>query len=272
MKIAVIGGGNMGAAFVRAFLEKRVVRPADVLIIEQQDLRRKTLAKEFGCKSAPKLDGMLGNYDLLLVAVKPQDFRALSLELKSRLKPKHLVLSIMAGVTLTSMRSLLGGHRKLVRCMPNLPVQIGMGMSVICAGAGVSRREVELVKELFDSAGSCIQVKQESLLDAATAVSGSGPAYVFYIIEHMLKAARELGFSSDEADLLVSQTFLGSLALWSSSESNAQELRSQVTSKGGTTEAALKRFESGHLGKTLIEGVKRACERCSELRAESRSK
>ena len=149
--------------------------------------------------------------------------------------------------------------------MPNIPTQIGMGMTVFTASANVDRKELFIIQNLINTTGKSVYVENEKLIDAATAISGSGPAYVFYFMQSMIKAAVDLGFNESEAELLVNQTFMGSVAIQNSYSLSNEEWIAKVASKGGTTESALRVFEKGILEKTIVEAVKAANDRALEL-------
>lgn len=267
LTLAVIGGGNMGAAFARAAVRNRLVAPERLLIIERDKDRRSALGAELSCRVEADLSGAISEAEIILLAVKPQDLGSCSQSLRGHLRERQIVLSVLAGITIEALQKSLDGHGAVVRCMPNTPAQIGTGMSVFCSDASVPAAAVERVVALLDAAGKTIRVQDESLLDAATAVSGSGPAYVFYFIEHYIRAARELGFSQEEARLLVGQTIAGALRLWIDGKESAEQLRAQVTSKGGTTEAGIAELERGRFGEVLREATKAARRRCKELLA-----
>lgn len=267
MKVSIIGGGNMGGAFAHAFVAKGVVRREELTIIEKRASRCEDLRRSLQCEVLSEMNPQVSESDVVVIAVKPQDMRSACGELKNFVKPAQAVISIMAGPTIALLSEQLGGHKSIVRAMPNLAATIGKGMTVFAAAPEVTDAQRKATAALFDAAGSSIMVEEESLIDAATAVSGSGPGFIFYLIEHFLEAAAELGFSEQDAKQMVAQTFEGSVALWSGSKHSASQLREQVTSKGGTTEAGLAEFETGKLGTTLVQGIKRACERCRELKS-----
>lgn len=170
----------------------------------------------------------------------------------------------MAGITLSTLESQLSCS-KIVRSMPNIPTQIGMGMTVFTASANVDRKELFIIQNLINTTGKSVYVENEKLIDAATAISGSGPAYVFYFMQSMIKAAVDLGFNESEAELLVNQTFMGSVAIQNSYSLSNEQWIAKVASKGGTTESALQVFNKGSLEITIIEAVKAANDRASEL-------
>ncbi len=270
MKLAIVGGGNMGGAFARACIEKEICAPNDLLIVEPVDLRRAELANLLGCQVEPAIGKHIANYAVVILAVKPAELNSAGKALQAQLSAKQLVISILAGCTVQSVSRALGGHTNVIRCMPNTPVQLGLGMSVYFAAPEVAKAGVKIVQEICEATGASFAVSDEKLIDAATAISASGPAYVYYFIEHFIKAAQGLGFSPDEAELLVGQTLTGSLGLWSASGESPQTLRERVTSKGGTTEAALTVFEARKIGDALVEGIERADARCRELQKETK--
>ncbi len=267
MQLALIGGGNMGSAILRALVEKQTFVPDDVLLVEPDRIKRVDVQETTGCRVLPKLNDQVGEYAMVLLAVKPQNASVLMETLAPLLTPEQLVISVMAGWTLESMRNSLR-HDRLVRVMTNTPAQIGEGMSVFFAEKSVGLSERDKVKLLFSSCGQCIEVGSEDAIDAATAVSGSGPAYMFYLGEQMMSSAESLGFTEADAQLLVRQTLLGSALLWLHRGATAGELKRQVTSPGGTTEAALACFESGKVGEHLRGGIRAAYQRAKELSGE----
>ena len=180
------------------------------------------------------------------------------------LLPHQLVISVMAGISLKNMRGALR-QAKLVRVMPNIPTVIAEGMSVIFASKEVDKKELKCVKTLFSSCGTCLEAKDENGIDAATAISGSGPGYLFFFAEQMTTSAKSLGFSEKEAQLLVQKTILGATLLWESQQSSPETLRKQVSSPGGTTLAALSHFQSENVDQSIKDGIQQAYLRAKEL-------
>jgi len=265
MKITIIGGGNMGSAFAEGTLRTALCTPRDLCIVEPVPDRRAELVGQYKCLVADsiKAEAFSGS-ECIILAVKPQNFAAVAEALKGILKGSQLIISIMAGVSLGSISASLNDHSKVVRCMPNMGALIGKGMNVYFAQQ-LQKNDRQIVEAILNSLGESLQVSDEFLVDAATAVSGSGPAYVFFILEHMLEEAQELGFSEEEAFQLVSQTFAGALSIWSSGKKSAGELKKMVTSKGGTTEAALSVFTSGEMDKVFRAGIRAAFDRAQEI-------
>ena len=202
--------------------------------------------------------------DAVVLAVKPQDAQGLFDQIRPFVDPQQLFISIMAGIQLEAIQEQLG-VTKVIRAMPNLPSQIGMGMTVFTSTDDVTRLELVMVQNLLNTNGKTIYVEKENLIDAATAISGSGPAYVFYFMDAMIKAALEMGFSEAEAELLVSQTFAGATDLYNRFDLSCSDWIKKVASKGGTTEAALKSFEQNLLYQDIKEGVVAAQKRAQEL-------
>lgn len=267
MDYAFLGGGNMGFALAAALIRQRIAESGQVLVVDPaHDARQR--AAQLGCTTASpgdrKAEAQIAASDLIVLAVKPQVAAEALAPLKGQLKPTAVVVSIMAGVRIAAIAAALE-HRAIIRVMPNTPAQVGRGMSVYYAAAEVTAGQQAAVEALLKASGEALQVGGEDLIDAATAVSASGTAYVYYVAEHWIRAAQTLGFSETEAALLVRQTLLGAAALWESLGIAPAVLREQVTSKGGTTAAALNAFRSGAVGAGFETGIQRAYERAKEL-------
>ncbi|HKI99023.1 MAG TPA: pyrroline-5-carboxylate reductase [bacterium] len=263
MKYAFIGGGNMGRALAAALVGKGVCLAEDILVVEPAEAARERVAN-LGCVVAEQIDAAVSEAPVVLLAVKPQSAPHMFEQLKPHLKANQVVVSIMAGVTIDTVHNALE-HEAIVRVMPNTPAQVGLGMNVYHAAPTVTGTQLRAVEALLQASGESLAVANEDAIDAATAVSGSGPAYVFYIAEHWTNAALKLGFTAEEAEQLVQQTLIGATALWKDQRVPPATLREQVTSKGGTTAAALEHFEQHEIGKHFEEGVERAYQRAKEL-------
>ena len=264
MRLAIIGGGNMGGAILLALLNSAAVSPEHILLIESDKEKLQKLGSATGCNIQAEIDEAVRSYDVVLLAVKPQSSSAVMELLAQWLLPEHVVVSVMAGISLQTMRRALG-QTKLVRVMPNIPTLIAEGMSVFFALDEVGNEGREWVKILFNSCGSCLEAKNEDAIDAATAISGSGPGYLFYFAEQMVSSANALGFNEEEAQALVQQTFRGATLLWESQQVAPETLRQQVSSPGGTTLAALNHFQSKNVGESIQEGMRQAYRRAKEL-------
>ena len=267
MKIIIIGAGNMGLTYTKSFLSSHIVRPSDIFLLNRTKTKLEQAQKEFFVQNIFTESGAyISEMEVVILAVKPQDAVRLYSTIKNYLQPNQLILSVMAGVKMNTISAALG-VKKILRAMPNLPSQIGLGMTAFTASEAVSKQELLLIQNLLSTTGRVVYFENESRIDAATAVSGSGPAYVFFLMNVMMKAAREIGFSDSEAELLVWQTFHGAVNLQNKSNLNCDEWIQRVASKGGTTEAAFKVFEETQIEKHLVEGIKAAFNRAVELSA-----
>ncbi len=264
MKIAIIGCGNMGMAFAKSFLQYNLVGKDDLLLIEKSAERGAALTAEQSGVVVDTIGPRVGEADLIILSVKPQDFPSVHAELAPVVRPHQLVLSIMAGINIAKIQAVLG-HPLVVRAMPNTPALLGMGMTAFAAAPEVEIGQLRRVENLINATGRAVFLENESLLDAVTALSGSGPAYFFYLVKAMIEAGKKMGFDEALSALLVKQTMLGSYHLINTADKSLDELIQAVASKGGTTEAALKRFEEGVLDETLIAGIEAAQRRATEL-------
>lgn len=264
MSLVIIGGGNMGGAIARALIQAHILRSEEILMVEMDAEKHSCLSQQLGCKVIPGIDAVLSDYNTIILAVKPQGSVPVMKELSPFLQPRQLILSIMAGVSTATLTEHLN-HEAVVRVMPNTPAQIGEGMSAFFATAQVTPEQRNYTKTLFSACGKCLEVPTEDAIDAVTAVSGSGPAYVFYVAEQMMEAAQTLGFSIEDATQMVMQTMKGAVLLWEQKNVSAETLRRQVTSPGGTTEAALRYFEEQQTGNSLQQGIQCAYQRAGEL-------
>lgn len=264
MKIAFIGGGNMGAAMFSSLLNRGLASPRDVIVSDISKERCDFLKKEYGISATHDGPGAIKGADVIVLAVKPQYLAEPMSELSGKIESGQLVLSIMAGVTINTLSEGLA-HRSIVRVMPNTPAQIGEGMSVWTATREVTEKQKELAGTILGAIGKEIYVDDEKYLDMATAVMGSGPAYFFLFVEALVEAAESIGFSPDVAKELVLRTMLGSGHLIEKSDKSPAELREMVTSKGGTTAEALGVFERGKFKNLIRQAVQAAYNRAKRL-------
>jgi pyrroline-5-carboxylate reductase len=264
MKIAFIGGGNMGEAMLAAVLENKLATHDGVCVSDVSESRRDHIHKQYKVTATADNREAVKGKDIVVLAVKPQNLPEVLADLKGCLESKMLVLSIVAGVTIGTIELGLG-HSRIVRCMPNTPAQVGFGMSAWTATAAVSEAQKGQARAILGGMGREIYFDDEKYLDMATAVSGSGPAYVFLLAESLIDAAVKIGLSREEAGEMVSQTILGSAHLMQGSSKPPAELRRNVTSKGGTTERALQVFEEGGFSKLVEDAVEAAYRRAKEL-------
>lgn len=264
MKIAFIGGGNMGEAMLSAILEKGLSTPDAVGVGDVRGERRDHLHEKYGVVVAEDNREVAGSGDIVVMAVKPQNLAEVMAELNGCLKPIQLVLSIIAGARINSLCQGLS-HSRVVRAMPNTPAQVGAGISAWTATAEVTEEQREWVRAILGAMGKEIYFDDEKYLDMATAVSGSGPAYFFLLAESLVDAAVHIGLPRDAAEELVLQTMLGSAHLMRESGKTPAELRQNVTSPGGTTAQALNILEEGRFSDLIREAVRAAYNRAKEL-------
>lgn len=254
----------MGLVYARAFLRYNIVSAENLLLAEKNEARRDELQRmnigRVVVTTAPEISAS----ELIILAVKPQDFTELAAKLSGIINSKAIVLSIMAGITIERISSELN-HNFVIRAMPNSPVEVGMGMTGFSAHSSVSLEQVRSVENLLATTGRTVFFEDENMLNAVTALSGSGPAYFYYIVRAMVEAGKEMGMTEAVATTLVKQTMLGSFQLINNAAKPFDELIKTVASKGGTTEAALSVFENGKMHETLVNGIIRAGERSAEL-------
>ncbi|HZV99696.1 MAG TPA: pyrroline-5-carboxylate reductase [Methylophilaceae bacterium] len=262
MKISFIGGGNMARALIGG-LRNNSFNMADITVLETDADKRVQLQADFGIQVTEQLPNA-SSADVIVLAVKPQQLRDLSIFLGSLLQ-RQLVISIAAGIRSQDIARWLGGYQSIVRVMPNTPAQVLAGVSALYALPAVSAVQREQAQTILNAVGSTLWLDDESKMDAVTAISGSGPAYVFYFIEAMQQAALELGLPEEQARLLSLQTFAGASALASASSEAPAVLRAQVTSKGGTTERALLTLEAAEVKSAIIKAAQAAAARSQEL-------
>jgi pyrroline-5-carboxylate reductase len=262
MKISFIGGGNMACALIGGLIAQGW-KAGDIGVVELDPAKRQQLQADFGVAVSDQLPGV-ATADIVVLAVKPQQLRDIAIFLGSLLR-NQLVVSIAAGIRSGDLIRWLGGYNAVIRVMPNTPAQIRYGVSAMFAAPGVSEEQRKQAENILGAVGSTVWLDEEAQMDAVTAVSGSGPAYVFYFIEAMQQAALELGLSSQQARDLSLQTFLGASQLALQSTENPDVLRAQVTSKGGTTERALLSMETAGIKNAIVQALHAAAERSREM-------
>jgi len=264
MKILILGGGNMGLTYAQSLLRNRIVTADNLMVLSRTPEKAAQLAAQYDGQFFSDPTQCVPFADLVILAVKPQDSGALFASIKSLTAPGQVYLSIMAGVRMESIASALGVD-KIIRAMPNLPAQIGSGVTAFTSTDQVTRIELVTVQNLLSTTGKTLYVEKEHSIDAATAISGSGPAYVYFFMNAMIDAAKNMGFSPSEAELLVSQTFSGAVDLYHNADLSCESWISRVASKGGTTEAALRVFSQKDLHEAIVEGAQAALQRATEL-------
>lgn len=254
----------MGMTYAQSFLRSHITNKEDMMILEKSSEKAKELSRKDIGTVYSRAEDCLQQADLAIFAVKPQDSAGLFQSLRGLIDPQQVFLSIMAGVKISTICEALGVH-KVIRAMPNLPAQIGMGMTAFTSSDEVTRIELVMVQNLLNTTGKTIYVEKEEAIDAATAISGSGPAYVWFFMKSLMDAAREMGFSYSESELLVSQTFRGAIELFNKTDFTCEEWIDKVCSKGGTTEAALATYNRNLVRDDIIAGANAALQRAVEL-------
>jgi pyrroline-5-carboxylate reductase len=265
-KIAFVGGGNMATALIGGLIAKGH-DATRISVIEMSPAARDKLGARYPVRITTAPDDAMKGADTLVLAVKPQDMKAALASVAVGVRSK-LVVSIAAGIKLDALSRWLGGHRNIVRCMPNTPALIGAGIAGLYALPEVSEADRKKAEKILTSVGDVVWVAEERLLDPVTAVSASGPAYVFWFIEQLAASAEKLGIPREAATKLALQTVLGAAKLAATSDISPAELRRNVTSKGGTTEAALRVFDEEKIAERLLRAIEAASRRGEELGSE----
>ena len=260
--IGFIGVGVMGSSIIKSLLKNSL--DSDQICISDKSVEKaEELASQYKVKIKSIIE--IGQCcDVIFLAVKPQDLGPVLVELKNNMKPDALVISIAAGKKIEFIEEHLPSDISVVRVMPNTPAQIGKGISAIAAGSKSSKEDMELATKLFSVSGEVVEVSEE-MLDAVTALSGSGPAYFFNFVESMIGAGVELGLSKEIATKLAIETISGSAAMLKESGLDAQTLRNNVTSPKGTTAAALQVFSDNNFDSIILQAMSAAKKRAQEL-------
>lgn len=264
MKITIIGCGNMGLIYSRAFIKYNIVSKENLLLVEKSEVRKQELTKlDIGAVTIPT-DPKIADSDIIIIAVKPQDFEILAAELQTLLQSAKCIISIMAGMKISRIAAALN-NPNIIRAMPNSPAELGMGMTAFTANSTTPIEQIRKAENILGTTGRCLYIEKEDLLDAVTALSGSGPAYFFYIVKHMIDAGKQMGFDEAAATLFVKQTMLGAFHLINNGNKSLDDLIKSVASKGGTTEAALSVFNTAQVGENIQQGILKAKDRSKEL-------
>lgn len=271
--VAIIGCGSMGTAILAGMLHNGY-SPEQIKLttrtVEKADaLAKKYKVTAYATEYQPNANSLATEgADLIIIAVKPLNVSKVLDEIAVVLAPKALVVSVAAGITIETMSKHVAKTNQVVRAMPNTPALVGKGVTGIAFGAGVSGEQREQVEELFSAVGKTLVIEEDQI-DALSTISGSGPAYVFFVIEEFIKAAKEHGFSEDQAYLMVTETFLGASLLLTKTQADPAELRRQVTSPNGTTMKAIAILEEGNLEDLFVKATKAALARAKEIAQEN---
>ncbi|MCC7204597.1 MAG: pyrroline-5-carboxylate reductase [Phycisphaeraceae bacterium] len=263
--LGFLGAGNMAEATAKAAVTHKVL-PSSQIIAFDPSPARQDVFKKLGIALAASEQELVDSAQQVMLAVKPQMFAAVAAKIAPKVTTDHILISIMAGIPTAKIAAAVGKPARIIRVMPNTPLMAGLGMAAVADGPHAQKTDADLTMKLFATGQSKAVRVPESLMDAVTAVSGSGPAYIYYLAEAMEKAASELGLG-DNARLMVAQTLLGATAMLVQSPDTAAELRRKVTSPGGTTEAAIKCLEAHNVISTVVEAIRAAANRSAELGA-----
>jgi pyrroline-5-carboxylate reductase len=265
-QLGIVGAGNMAEAIVRGVLRSQRIEPSQMAAADLSEQRRQLFTGELKIASFADAADFAGRCRTLLLSVKPQQMGAALAKLGPNLSQQTLIISIAAGISSRFIETSLGNGAawRVVRTMPNTPMLVGEGMVALSAGSHATATDVQTARELFEAAATVVEVP-ENLIDAVTAVSGSGPAYVFFLVEQMIAAGVGLGLSPQDAHLLATRTALGAAKMLTSSNDSPAELRRKVTSLGGTTQAAITVMQEAGLSKILIDAIRAAERRSKEM-------
>jgi pyrroline-5-carboxylate reductase len=263
-ELGILGAGNMAEAIVRGVLASGLIGADRIIAADVSADRRALFESQLKVKTVEDNRHVASTSRMLLLSVKPQMCKAVLSGVADVLRGDVTVISIMAGINSSTIDQLLGGNRRVVRTMPNTPMLVGEGMVAIAPGAHATGDDLSRAKKLFESAASVIEVREDQI-DAVTAVSGSGPAYFFFLVEQMVAAGVQLGLSADQALLLANKTTMGAAKMLVTSTDSPAELRRKVTSPGGTTNAAITLMEQEGLPAIVQRALAACAARSAEL-------
>jgi pyrroline-5-carboxylate reductase len=263
--LGILGAGNMAEGILGCALDKKVLAAGDVRAADPIEERRNLFAEKFGVQVTPDNAEAATGANVVLLSVKPQTFHAEAPALAAAICKDCCIISIMAGITTATIEQKLGGTARVIRAMPNLPIRLAAGVAGVCKGRFATDEDMAFAVQLFAAGGDAVALADEALIDAVTAVSGSGPAYFYYFVEAMAEAGVELGLSREQALLLAEYTCLGAGRMMVETGEDPAVLRQKVSSKGGTTLAALEVMEKADVKGKIQAAVRRAFERAKEL-------
>ena len=264
-KIAIIGAGNMGEALISGLTVSGSSKPESIICTDVREARLDEIKKEYGVRTTENNIEAVDASDIIVYAVKPQIIASVLKETAEKLDMSKLIISIAAGVPMAAIESCLNKDLRLIRVMPNIPAAVKEAASAIAAGGHATDEDVDLAMEIFNSVGKCVFLEENYLMDAITGLSGSGPAYIFLIVDALADAGVKMGLAREEALFLSTQTVLGAAKLLMETREHPGQLKDRVTSPGGTAIAGLATLEEGGLRTTLIHAVEAATNRSKEL-------
>jgi pyrroline-5-carboxylate reductase len=265
-KICFVGAGAMAEAILCGMLNNRIVKPGQISVTNKDDrFRLDELVYNFGVVAdIEQKYSSVQEADILILAMKPKDVTQALSEIKSLTNPEQLVLSVVAGISTELISSLLGHTAPVIRTMPNTSAIVGYSATGLCAGQTAGEEHIQLATEIFESIG-IVHVTEEDQLDAITGLSGSGPAYIYYLVESMIAGSMDVGLDKEEAKKLILQTLMGATQMLLETKEDPAYLREKVTSPNGTTQAGLDALRSYHFEEAIRTCIRRATERSKEL-------
>ncbi|WP_066175501.1 pyrroline-5-carboxylate reductase ProI [Bacillus marinisedimentorum] len=264
-KVSVLGAGSMAEALISGFLAKDLYEPQQLMAANRSNSDRLSeLTRLYGIQTTHDRETLMKDADILILAVKPKDTASALETIKPYIKPHQLVISVLAGVHTETIADLLGKAVPVVRAMPNTSAAIGMSATAIAPGEHAEIRHVLTAEKLFESVG-LVSIVSEHDMDAVTGLSGSGPAYVYYLVEAMEKAAEKIGLEQKVGKDLILQTIIGAAEMLKTSPKHPSQLRKEVTSPGGTTQAGLEVLEAQKYQEAMIECIKAAANRATVM-------
>ena len=264
INIGFIGAGNMAKALIKGLIKSGIYSPEQLAASDNDRKKLRDVSDRFGIRCCNSNKELTREYRIIILSIKPQVIRDVLEEIKNEISDWHLIISIAAGIPIKMVRSVIGLDIPIIRVMPNTPALIQRGISVLAAGGTATSHHLDIARKIFDAVGKTI-VLDEGMMDAVTALSGSGPGYIFRIMESFAAAGEKLGFDRDTAILLVTQTFLGASHLADESGLPLSGLREMVTSPGGTTAAGLAILEKKGISEVIEAALKAARDRSIEL-------
>jgi pyrroline-5-carboxylate reductase len=263
-KVGIIGCGNMGEALIKGLVNSRLVSKKNLFVSDVREGCLKNLKESYGISTFLSNREVVSKSDIIILAVKPQVIEGVLKEIATAVKPSHLIISVAAGITLRFLSKHLGEKAKVIRAMPNTPALVQEGVTALCSGKGIQEEDLQTAQKIFQSVGKVVIV-DESLMDAVTGLSGSGPAYFLFILEALIDAGVKMGLSRETATILTVQTCLGTMKLLLATSEHPAKLKDKVTSPGGTTIYGLHALEEGGVRGSLISAVEAATMRSREL-------
>jgi pyrroline-5-carboxylate reductase len=265
--VGIIGAGNMGEVLIRGLIQSGKIKKNDLMASDVSEDRRNHISKTYGIRTTASNVEVVGKSSIVIIAVKPQNISSLLDELSASSHEGHLFISIAAGITTDRIASKMHHQSGVIRVMPNAPASVLAGVAAIYPGPNVSHADLQRAIAIFECVGQTVVLKNEALMDVVTGLSGSGPAFIFLVIESLSDAGVQLGISRKEASLLAAQTVFGAAKMLLETGKHPSELKDVVATPGGTTFAGLKMLEKGNFRSTIMDAVEAATIRSRELGA-----